>query len=223
MPMTFKKIHLSFAGLRRMAAILALLPALAFAQAASSPDTTTVVPAGAGVVAAVGELATVPPPTLTAKAWLTLDANSGQIIAAQNPDEKVEPASLTKLMAAYIVFEALESKRLSLDQQVNVSEKAWRTEGSRMFIKPHSQVSVDELLQGVIVQSGNDASVALAEAVAGSEGAFVALMNEEAARQGLRDTHFVNSTGLPDPAHLTTARDLAILARNLVTRFPQYL
>jgi len=223
MPMTFKKIHLSFAGLRRMAAISALLPALAFAQTSSPSDTTTVVPAGAGAVATVGELATVPPPTLTAKAWLTMDANSGQIIAAQNPDEKVEPASLTKLMAAYIVFEALESKRLSLDQQVNVSEKAWRTEGSRMFIKPHSQVSVDELLQGVIVQSGNDASVALAEAVAGSEGAFVALMNEEAARQGLRDTHFVNSTGLPDPAHLTTARDLAILARNLVTRFPQYL
>ena len=221
--MTFKKIHLSFAGLRRMAAISALLPALAFAQTSSPSDTTTVVPAGAGAVATVGELATVPPPTLTAKAWLTMDANSGQIIAAQNPDEKVEPASLTKLMAAYIVFEALESKRLSLDQQVNVSEKAWRTEGSRMFIKPHSQVSVDELLQGVIVQSGNDASVALAEAVAGSEGAFVALMNEEAARQGLRDTHFVNSTGLPDPAHLTTARDLAILARNLVTRFPQYL
>jgi len=223
MPMTFKKIHLSFNGLRRMAAISALLPALAFAQTSSPSDTTTVVPAGAGAVATVGELATVPPPTLTAKAWLTMDANSGQIIAAQNPDEKVEPASLTKLMAAYIVFEALESKRLSLDQQVNVSEKAWRTEGSRMFIKPHSQVSVDELLQGVIVQSGNDASVALAEAVAGSEGAFVALMNEEAARQGLRDTHFVNSTGLPDPAHLTTARDLAILARNLVTRFPQYL
>ena len=221
--MTFKKIHLSFNGLRRMAAISALLPALAFAQTSSPSDTTTVVPAGAGAVATVGELATVPPPTLTAKAWLTMDANSGQIIAAQNPDEKVEPASLTKLMAAYIVFEALESKRLSLDQQVNVSEKAWRTEGSRMFIKPHSQVSVDELLQGVIVQSGNDASVALAEAVAGSEGAFVALMNEEAARQGLRDTHFVNSTGLPDPAHLTTARDLAILARNLVTRFPQYL
>lgn len=221
--MTFKNTRLSFANLRHVAAVLLFSPALAFAQTPATPDTTTVVPAGAGVVATVGELATVPPPTLTAKAWLTLDANSGQIIASQNPDEKVEPASLTKLMAAYVVFDALENKRLSLDQQVNVSEKAWRTEGSRMFIKPNTQVSVDELLQGVIVQSGNDASVALAEAVAGSEGAFAALMNDEAAKQGLRDTHFVNSTGLPDPTHLTTVRDLATLARNLVTRFPQYL
>jgi D-alanyl-D-alanine carboxypeptidase (penicillin-binding protein 5/6) len=223
MPMTFKNTRLSFANVRHVAAVLLLSPALAFAQTPATPDTTTVVPGGAGVVATVGELATVPPPNLTAKAWLTLDANSGQIIASQNPDEKVEPASLTKLMAAYVVFDALENKRLSLDQQVNVSEKAWRTEGSRMFIKPNTQVTVDELLQGVIVQSGNDASVALAEAVAGSEGAFAALMNDEAAKQGLRDTHFVNSTGLPDPTHLTTVRDLATLARNLVTRFPQYL
>lgn len=171
----------------------------------------------------VGELAPVPAPTLTAKAWLTLDANSGQIIAAQNPDESVEPASLTKLMSAYLVFEALENKRLTLDQQVTVSEKAWKTEGSRMFIKLGSQVSVDDLLKGVIIQSGNDATVALAEAVAGSESAFAALMNQEAAKQGLRGTHFVNSTGLPDPAHLTTVRDLAVMSKNLVTRFPQYL
>src|SRR5690606_20259372 len=109
------------------------------------------------------------------------------------------------------------------DQKVPVSEKAWKTEGSRMFIKVNSQVSVDELLQGVIVQSGNDATVALAEAVAGSEDAFVTLMNEEAARQGLRDTHFENSSGLPGPTHLTTVRDLGTLAQNLVTRFPQYL
>lgn len=160
---------------------------------------------------------------LGAKAWLTLDANSGQVIAAQNPDERVEPASLTKLMAAYIVFEALDTKRLTLDQKVHVSENAWKTEGSRMFIDPNTDVAVDDLLQGVIVQSGNDATVALAEAVAGSESAFAALMNQEAARQGATGTHFTNSTGLPDPEHYTTARDLATLARNLVQRYPQYL
>src|SRR3546814_6347565 len=109
-------------------------------------------------------------------------------------------------MTAYVVFDALENKRLTLDQQVTISEKAWKTEGSRMFIKPGSQVSVDELLQGVIVQSGNDASVALAEAVAGSEDAFAALMNQEAAKQGLHATHFVNSTGLPAPPPLTSVR-----------------
>jgi D-alanyl-D-alanine carboxypeptidase (penicillin-binding protein 5/6) len=126
-------------------------------------------------------------------------------------------------MSAYIIFDAIENKRLTLDQKVNVSEKAWKTEGSRMFIKPNTQVSVDELLQGLIVQSGNDATVALAEAVAGSEGAFTALMNEEAARQGLKDTHFENSTGLPGATHLTTVHDLAIMARNLIQRFPQFL
>src|SRR5690606_23550069 len=127
------------------------------------------------------------------------------------------------LMAAYVVFDAIKNKRLALDQMVTVSEKAWKTEGSRMFIKVNSQVSVDDLLKGVIVQSGNDATVALAEAVAGSEGAVAALMNEEADRQGLRDTHFENSTGLPGPNHLTTVRDLGTLAQNLVTQFPEYL
>src|SRR5690606_38860713 len=138
-------------------------------------------------------------------------------------EEKVEPASLTKLMSAYVIFDALESKRLTLDQKVTVSEKAWKTEGSRMFIKPGSQVTVDELLQGLIVQSGNDATVALAEAVAGSEDAFAAFMNQEAAKQRLRDTHFVNSTGLPDPTHLTSVRDLALISTNLINKFPQYL
>src|SRR5690606_14133628 len=192
---------------------------------AEAPVAGTGAPVGALIDSAVmvGELATVPAPTLTARAWLTLDVNSGQFIASQNPDEKVEPASLTKLMTAYLVFEAIEEKRLSLDQTVNISEKAWKTEGSRMFVKPNTQVAVSDLLQGLIVQSGNDATVALAEAVAGSETAFAALMNEEAARQGLKDTHFVNSTGLPDPAHMTTVRDLAIMARNIVTKHPQHL
>lgn len=200
-------------------------PAPADSAAAASPaapvSTSTAPPAGS--IAQVGELASVPAPALGATAWLSLDMNSGQVIAAHNLDERVEPASLTKIMAAYLVFDALESKRLTLDQTVHVSENAWRTEGSRMFIKPNSQVSVDDLLQGLIVQSGNDATVALAEAVAGSESAFVALMNEEAERQGLRDTKFTNSPGLPHPEHLTTVRDLATVASNLISRFPQYL
>jgi D-alanyl-D-alanine carboxypeptidase (penicillin-binding protein 5/6) len=222
-PMTFKKFSFKFFRLSLLAAgfALALAPTLGSTQDAKPlPGAVAPVPVA---ITAVGELASVPAPTLTAKAWLTLDATSGQIIASQNPDERVEPASLTKLMTAYLVFDALENKRLTLDQNVTVSEKAWKTEGSRMFIKPGSQVTVDELLKGVIVQSGNDASVALAEAVAGSEPAFAALMNQEAAKQGLHDTHFVNSTGLPDPTHLTTVRDLAILSKNLVVKFPQYL
>src|SRR5699024_10434512 len=137
------------------------------AQDQSSPE----------IVAEVSSLSKIPAPTLGAKAWLTLDATSGQIIASQNPDEFVEPASLTKIMSAYLVFEAIESGSLKLDDKVRISEKAWKTEGSRMFVNPNTDVSVDELLQGVIVQSGNDATVALAEAVAGSEEAFAELMN----------------------------------------------
>lgn len=171
----------------------------------------------------VSELSTIPAPTLGAKAWLSLDVNSGQIIAAHNVDERIEPASLTKLMTAYLVFQALEAGRLSLDQDVLVSEKAWRTEGSRMFLNPNTQVTVHELLQGLIVQSGNDATVVLAESVSGSEEAFAALMNEEAKRQGLTNTHFENGSGLPHPDHLTSVRDLATLAKNLVSDFPQYV
>lgn len=173
--------------------------------------------------ALISELSTIPAPTLGAKAWLSLDVNSNQIIAAHNMDERIEPASLTKLMTAYLVFKALEAGRLDLEQEVHVSEKAWRTEGSRMFINPNTQVKIHDLLQGLIVQSGNDATVALAEAVAGSEEAFAALMNEEATRQGLTDTHFENGSGLPHPDHLTSVRDLGILAKNLVSDFPQYL
>src|SRR5690554_2031883 len=218
-------IHRHYLSPLVVAMALAMAPTLSFAQDAAAPaaPAAAMVTPASGPVTAVGELAAVPAPSLTATAWLTLDVNSGQIIATQNPNQSVEPASLTKLMAAYVIFQALEGNRLALDQKVHVSENAWRTEGSRMFIKPNSQVTVDELLQGIIVQSGNDASVALAEAVAGSEAAFAALMNEEAARQGLEGTHFVNSTGLPDPTHLTTVRDLAIIAKNLVTDFPQYL
>lgn len=208
------------AALLAAAPLLAISPASAQAQAPTQSAPATV---PSSLTTPVGELSSVPAPTLTATAWLSLDVNSEQIIAAQNPDEKIEPASLTKLMAAYVIFDALDSGRLTLEQEVHVSEKAWKTEGSRMFIKPNTKVKVHDLLQGFIVQSGNDATVALAEAVAGSENAFVALMNEQAAAQGLRDTFFVNSSGLPDPQHLTTVRDLATLAKNLISRFPQYL
>lgn len=203
-----------------LAIALAGAPALASAQAETPATAAGAQPAQ---VAAVAELSSIPAPTVPARAWLTLDVNSGQVIGALNPTQQVEPASLTKLMAAYLVFDAIKGGRLSLDQQVPVSEKAWRTEGSRMFIDVNSQVSVDELLQGLIVQSGNDATVALAEAVAGSEASFVALMNEEAVRQGLADTHYTNSPGLPDPQHMTTVRDLATLATNLIVDFPEFL
>lgn len=215
----FSKLSVS----RRVAvALLALGPWLTVAAQQSGGVAPAASVPAAGITQ-VGELSSVPAPSLTATAWLTLDLNSDQVIAALNPDQRVEPASLTKLMAAFVVFDAIESGRLSLDQKVHVSEKAWKTEGSRMFIKPDTQVAVNDLLQGFIVQSGNDATVALAEAVAGSENAFVALMNEEAARQGLRDTYFTNAPGLPHPEHLTTVRDLAILAKNLIERFPQHL
>jgi len=170
----------------------------------------------------VGELAAVPAPTIAARAWIAIDVNSGQTLASSNPDVKIEPASLTKIMTAYVVFNALEEKRLTLQQQVPVSEHAWRTGGSRMFIEPRKPVTVDELAQGMIVQSGNDASVALAEAVGGSESAFAALMNQEAQRLGMRNTHFMNATGLPDPQHVTTVRDLAVLAAHLISDHPDY-
>lgn len=203
---------------------LVTAPVLGLSQDASvAPQASTPAVASLQTATTVADLSTVPAPALTVKAWLTLDVNSDQIIGALNPDEKVEPASLTKLMSAYLVFQALENGRLTLDQKVNISEKAWKTEGSRMFVEPNTQVTVHELLQGLIVQSGNDATVALAEAVAGSESAFAALMNEEAAKQGLNDTFYVNANGLPDPKHLTSVRDLATLSKNLVTRFPQYL
>ncbi len=208
---------------RCVVALALALPMVAQAQTQTPAPTESTQAAGAQAPVLPGDLAVVPAPGLTARAWLTMDVNSGQVIAAEGMNERVEPASLTKLMTAYLVFDALEAGRLKLDQTVVISDKAWRTEGSRMFVKVNSQVSVNDLLQGVIVQSGNDASVALAEAVAGSEGAFAALMNEEAGKLGLTATHFVNSTGLPDPEHLTSVRDLGLLSAALVARFPQYL
>ena len=167
-------------------------------------------------------LAQIPAPAVAAKAWLLLDVSSGQLIASQAANDRFEPASLTKLMTAYIAFAAIKNKQLTLTQAIPVYEKAWRAKGSRMFIDPKNPVTVEELLRGMIVQSGNDACIALAEAIAGSEESFAHLMNKEAARLGMKNTHFTNSNGLPDPQHYSSAQDLALLASALIRDFPEF-
>jgi D-alanyl-D-alanine carboxypeptidase (penicillin-binding protein 5/6) len=159
-------------------------------------------------------------PALAVKTYVLEDFNSGNIIASYNKDEHIEPASLTKIMTAYVTFDALHHGHLKLDQILPVSEKAWRTEGSKMFIDPKTPVTVDELLHGMIIQSGNDASITLAIGVAGSEEQFADMMNKQAAKLGMTSTHFINATGLPDSSHYTTANDLAILASALIRDFP---
>jgi len=163
----------------------------------------------------------VPAPDIAARAYLLMDFQSGQVLQAQKADERIEPASLTKLMTAYLTFTALKQGRLKIDQTLPVSEKAWRAEGSRMFIQPNTPVRVDDLMKGMIVQSGNDACITLAEGIAGSEEAFVVLMNREAKRLGMSNTQFVNSTGLPHAQHYTTANDLAKLAAAIIRDFPE--
>ena len=167
-------------------------------------------------------LLTPSPPVIDAGAHILLDYHSGRVLAENKADERMEPASLTKLMTAYVVFSELNEGNFQLDDLVRVSEKAWRTTGSRMFVEVDKQVPLEELLKGVIIQSGNDASVALAEFVAGDEVAFSQLMNHHAQRLGMRNTHFVNATGLPDPDEYTTARDLGVLARAIVGNFPRF-
>ena len=167
------------------------------------------------------------PPSVIGRAWVIGDLSSGQILAAQKADERIEPASLTKLMTAYLVFAALREKKLALEQQVNVSERAWRAPGSRMFIEPRRPVTVDELIRGMIVQSGNDACIALAEAVAGSEEVFAQMMNREAARLGMKNTQFMNASGLPDAAALhhgaaTSTCWPAALIRDFPGEYAQY-
>lgn len=161
-----------------------------------------------------------PPPSLAVKAYILKDFNSGYVIAAYNSNSRVEPASLTKIMTAYLSFKALKNGHLELTQTLPVSEIAWKIQGSKMFIEPNKPVTVDELLHGTIIQSGNDSSIALAEGIASSEALFVEMMNKEAQRLGLKNTHYVNATGLPDPQHYTTAEDLATLATALIRDFP---
>ena len=159
-------------------------------------------------------------PTVVGNAWLVADMSSGQILGSEKADQRFEPASLTKLMTAYLVFTALREQKLSLQQQIPVSASAWKAPGSRMFIEPGKPVTVEQLIQGMEVQSGNDACIALAEAVAGSQDIFVQMMNREAQQLGMTNTHFVNPTGLPDPQHYSTAHDIYLLASALIRDFP---
>ena len=161
-----------------------------------------------------------PPPNLKAVSWVLMNPDTGIMIAAENPDEKMEPASLSKLLTAYIIFREIRRGNLSPEEEVVISENAWRTGGSRMFIEPGERISVENLLLGMIVQSGNDAAVALAEHVAGSEESFSGLLNQVAAELGLRNSHFVNSTGWPHPDHISSARDISLITSAIIREFP---
>ena len=178
----------------------------------------------ASLVMILASAQSVPAPQIAAKSWLLLDATSGQVIAAQDPNLRIEPASLTKIMTAYVTFQAIRDKKLTMEQMVNVSTRAWKVDSSssKMFIDPATPVSISDLLHGLMVQSGNDAAVALAEAVAGDEGTFVTLMNREAQRMGLKNTRFANPHGLPSPDNFSTAQDLASLATHVIRDFPEF-
>lgn len=178
----------------------------------------------AGAAYAPAAQAQVPPPAVTAKSWVLVDATSNQVLASGNADERVEPASLTKLMTAYLVFEALQTKKISMDQVVTPSDAVRRVKNdeSRMFIEAEKPVTVHDLVYGMIIQSGNDAAIALAELVGGSEAHFVEMMNAEAQRLGMKGTHYADVNGMPSPGHYTTAGDLAVLSAHLIRDFPEY-
>ena len=202
-----------------LALIFLIVPVIAFAAkptAKSEPKPVAEAPIQPAAPVAFGAL------NVAAKSFVLRDFQSGQILVSQNPDLKVEPASLTKLMTAYLAFKNLKEKRLSENQALSVSEKAWKAIGSRMFIDLKVPVTVNELLRGMIIQSGNDASITLAEAIGGSEETFAELMNKEAARLGMKNSHFLNATGLPDPQHYSTAEDLSLLAAAIIRDFPDF-
>ena len=175
------------------------------------------------VVATVAHAQAPQPPEVAAKAYLLMDVSANQILASKDVDSPVEPASLTKLMTQYLVFDALKAKKITLTQTLPVSERAWKMGGSRMFIDPKMQVPVEDLIKGMIVQSGNDATMALAEGVGGSAEHFVQLMNDQAKALGMKNTSYKNPEGLTEAGHTTTARDLATLATRLMTDFPEYM
>jgi serine-type D-Ala-D-Ala carboxypeptidase (penicillin-binding protein 5/6) len=164
--------------------------------------------------------ADVPPPPIAARAYVLFDATSGQVLASQAISDRFEPASLTKLMTAYLVFDALKTKKLTLTQTLPVSERAWKAEGSRMFIDPKQTPTVEQLIRGMIIQSGNDASIALAEAIGGTEEVFAQMMVKQAQKLGMKNTNFLNSTGLPNMQHYSTAEDLILLAQAIIRDFP---
>jgi len=168
------------------------------------------------------EIVTPPAPAIDASAYILQDYHTGKILAENNADVKLAPASLTKIMTVYVVFREISNGHLHLDDLATISQKAWETSGSRMFVEVNEQVKIEDLLKGVIIQSGNDASVALAEHVAGNESTFADMMNQHAARLGMTNSHFKNSDGLPSEDHYTTARDLAVLTSALIREFPEY-
>ena len=192
------------------------------AATATATDAAPALPAEAAATAAPAPTAVPPPPELKARSFIVIDHDSGRVLAALEPDSRQEPASLTKLMTAYGIFRALKEGRLKLEDMVTISERAWRQEGSRMFVEVGKQVSVNDLLQGMIVQSGNDATVALAEKVGGTEETFVQMMNTYAKELGMTGSHFTNSPGMPHAEHYMTARDAATLASALIHEFPEY-
>ncbi|RUR40968.1 D-alanyl-D-alanine carboxypeptidase family protein [Vreelandella populi] len=201
-----------FVSIRRSAqlCLFAAITAVALPAAAQEipqPQPQTIIPAA---------------PQLAASSWILMDANSGRILAEHNSDERLAPASLTKLMTAYLVERELDRDTIKLEDLVNISETAWRTGGSKMFIEVGNQVRVDDLLHGIIIVSGNDASVAMAEHLAGGEAPFADLMNQHAARLGMENTHFENATGLPGENHYSTARDMALLSRHIINDYPEH-
>jgi serine-type D-Ala-D-Ala carboxypeptidase (penicillin-binding protein 5/6) len=216
------KFHAPFAAVC-LSALLLPLTVLAAAHKhhapAPAPATT---PAAASPAPPLGPGGIPTAPQVDARAYILTDYTSGQVLAQQNADTRMEPASLTKLMTCYVVFHALKAGTLKLTDQVTISEHAWKAEGSRTFVQVGSQVPAEVLIKGMIVQSGNDATIALAERVGGTEGAFVQLMNDTARRLGMANTHFDDSSGLPSPTHYTTAHDMALLASALVRDFPDY-
>ena len=208
---------------------LALVAGFALSGCGSKDKEATQAPAAgdaastaAPAAAASASTAIPPPPQLNARSFIVIDHESGRVLAALEPDSRQEPASLTKLMTAYGVFKALQEGRIKLTDMVTISENAWKQEGSKMFIEVGKQVSVEDLIQGMIVQSGNDATVALAEKVGGNEPTFVQMMNTYAKQLGMSGSHFVNSAGMPDPEHYMTARDAATLSSALIHDFPEY-
>ena len=209
--------------IRSLPTASALVLLIASSAHATAPAAAPPLPAGTTPPVVTAPAAPVPaPPSVTARSWILLDHFSGRVLAQERAEERSEPASLTKLMTAYVVFAALSEGRLKLTDMATISEHAWRAEGSRTFLQVGTQVPVDILLKGMIVQSGNDATIALAEHVGGTEAGFAQMMNEYARRLGLGSTHYLNSDGLPSPEHYSTARDVATLANALIRDFPQY-
>ncbi|MGE4072242.1 MAG: D-alanyl-D-alanine carboxypeptidase family protein [Lysobacterales bacterium] len=205
--------------MKKALAILLLL-----AHAAAPAQTPAAVPKPAMPVPKAAPMVIPDAPVLPVKSAILIEQTTGQVIAEQSADDRVEPASITKVMAAYVLFHELRAGRLKLDDKVRVSENAWKRGlgGSRMFVNANSEVDAKDLLLGMIVQSGNDATIALAEHIAGTEEGFVQQMNIYAQRIGMKNSHFTNAPGLPDPEHYSTARDLALLSRTMIAEFPEY-